>query len=168
MHPTKDGSPERSAQDLSSSSRRNRQIILYGACLAALLFLLKWLEIRLLIVNHSQEIFTGAVATIFTLLGIWLARKLSRPRIEKVTIEKEVLREAFVFDEAEAHRLGLTSREIDVLGLMAGGLSNQQISDKLFISLNTVKTHSKNLYEKLGVTRRTQAVFEGKKRNLIR
>jgi two-component system, NarL family, response regulator LiaR len=148
---------------------RHKQIILYGIALAGLLFLLKWLELRFLIINHSQQVFTGSIALIFTALGIWLALKLSRPRVEKIIVEREVKvhKAEFTFNQEEAERLNISKREVEVLALMSQGLSNQEIADKMFVSLNTVKTHSKNLFEKLDVVRRTQAVQKGKDLRLI-
>jgi two-component system, NarL family, response regulator LiaR len=148
---------------------RHKTLILYGAALAALLFLLKWLELRLIIINHSQQLFTGIIALIFTALGIWLALKLSRPRVREVIIEKQIPApgQSFIFNEAEAEKLGLSKRELEVLQLMSQGLSNQEIAEKMFVSINTVKTHSKNLFEKLEVSRRTQAIQQAKRRNLI-
>jgi ATP/maltotriose-dependent transcriptional regulator MalT len=130
---------------------------------------LKWLELRLIIINHSQQLFTGIIAVIFTALGIWLALKLSRPRVREVIVEKQVLTpdRPFVFNEAEAERLGLSKRELEVLQLMSEGHSNQEIAEKMFVSVNTVKTHSKNLFEKLDVSRRTQAIQKAQQRNLI-
>lgn len=70
---------------------RRKQAIIYGAALACLLFLLKWLQLRLVIIDHALEIYIGSIALIFTGLGIWIALKLSKPKVEKVTIEKEVI-----------------------------------------------------------------------------
>ena len=142
---------------------------MYGLFLASLIFLLKWLELRFVIIDHSQEIFTGAIALIFTGLGIWLALRLVRPRAEKIIVEKEVIIRSnnFVFNEQEAERRGLSKRELEVLQLMSEGLSNQEIADRLFVSGNTIKTHSRNLFEKLDVVRRTQAIQKGKELNLI-
>jgi LuxR family maltose regulon positive regulatory protein len=56
----------------------------------------------------------------------------------------------------------LTEREIEVLALVAEGLTNRQIASRLFLSLNTVKTHTGNIYGKLGVNRRTQAVAKAR------
>lgn len=61
----------------------------------------------------------------------------------------------------------LTERELEVLRLMADDLSNKEIAKKLFISVNTVKTHIKNIYEKLQVNRRIQAVQKAKENNLL-
>lgn len=149
---------------------KDRQLIIFGLALALLLFLLRWLEFRFIIIEHSIEIFTGAIAVIFTLLGIWLALKLVKPKVKTIVVEKEIHvqnRGEFVFNRDESERLGLSSREIEVLSAMSQGLSNQEIADRLFLSLNTVKTHSSRLFEKLDVKRRTQAVEKGKKLNII-
>ncbi len=152
-----------------TKSKQVLHFVLYGAFLALLIFLLKWLEFRFIIIDHSQEIFTGAIALIFTALGIWLALKLSKPRTEKVVIEKQIRVQAdnFVFNTDEADRRGLSKRELEVLQLMSEGLSNQEIADRLFVSGNTIKTHCRNLFEKLEVVRRTQAVQKGRDLNLI-
>ena len=145
-------------------------ILLYGISLAALLFLLKWLELRFVIYDYAFEIYIGAIAVIFTALGIWLARKLTSPKIKTVIIEKQVLinnSEGFVQDEKKAAELGLSKRELEVLELMAVGLSNEEIAERLFLSLNTIKTHSARVFEKMEVKRRTQAVEKGKRLRLI-
>ena len=147
--------------------KRNGQLLAYGAALALLLFLLNWLELRFVLVDHSFEIYIGAIALIFTALGIWLAAKLMRPKT--IVLEKEVrvpVKE-FILNEKELTRLGISRRELEVLELMAQGLSNQEIADKLFVSLNTIKTHSSSLFEKLEVKRRTQATEKAKRIGLI-
>lgn len=148
---------------------KRTQIATYGLSLALLIFLLKWLEFKFLIVNHSQKIFAGVIALMFTGVGIWLALKLARPRVEKVLIEKEIVirQNNFLFNDKEAARRGLSNRELQVLALMSQGMSNQEIADKLFVSANTIKTHSRNLFEKLNVARRTQAVQKARDLNLI-
>ena len=149
---------------------RNKAIIVYSISLAFLLFLLKWLELRFIIFDHSFEIYIGFIAIIFTALGIWLALKLSKPKIETVVVEKEVYvtrNENFVLDTSLVSQLELSKRELEILGLLAQGLSNQEIAAKLFVSLSTVKTHLQNLFEKLDVKRRTQAVEKAKRLNLI-
>jgi len=149
---------------------RHKATIVYSASLAFLLFLLKWLEVRFIIFDHSFEIYIGFIALIFTALGIWLALKLSKPKIETVVVEKEVYitRNAnFVLDKSLVSQLELSKRELEILGLLAQGLSNQEIAEKLFVSLSTVKTHIQNLFEKLDVKRRMQAVEKAKRLNLI-
>lgn len=152
-----------------NSLARNRSFIIYGISLAGLLLLLKWLEWRFIIINHSFEIYAGIIALMFTGLGIWLALKLSTPKTATIYIEKEVLvnTDEFILNEAELNRLGLSKRELEVLHLMAGGLSNQQIAERLFVSLNTIKTHTSKLFEKMEVQRRTQAVEKAKRLSLI-
>lgn len=144
--------------------------MLYGVSLAILLFLLRWLELRFVIFDHALEIYVGAIALIFTALGIWLALKLTKPKIERVVVEKEIFIEkprAFVFNEAEMNRLGISKRELEVLQLMADGLSNAEIAARLFVSLNTIKTHASNLFFKLDASRRTQAIEKAKSFCLI-
>jgi len=149
---------------------RNKATIIYSISLAFLLFLLKWLELRFIIFDHSFEIYIGFIAVIFTALGIWLALKLSKPKIETVVVEKEVYvnrNENFVLDTSLVSQLELSKRELEILGLLAQGHSNQEIAAKLFVSLSTVKTHNQNLFDKLDVKRRTQAVEKAKRLNLI-
>jgi len=144
-----------------------RDTILYGISLALSLFLLKWIELRFIIINHAFEIYAGIIALLFTALGIWLALKLNKPKIETKVIEKPVIVNDFSFNETAMTDLGLSKRELEVLQLMAEGLSNQEIAERLFVSLNTIKTHTSNLFEKLDVKRRTQAVEKAKRLCLI-
>jgi two-component system, NarL family, response regulator LiaR len=149
---------------------KNKTILLYGSSLAMLLFLLKWLELRYVIFDHALEVYIGAIAIIFTALGIWLALKLTKPKIHTVLVEKEVYVQntgSFVLNETEMARLGLSKRELEVLQLMAEGFSNGEIAARLFVSLNTVKTHASNLFIKLDVSRRTQAIEKAKRLSLI-
>lgn len=156
---------------------RNKSIILYSISLAALLFFLKWLELRLVIFDHSFELYIGFIALIFTALGIWLALKLSRPTIETVVVEKEVyvyrneLQHGqpvpFTLNTALIAQLELSKRELEILGLLAQGHSNQEIASTLFVSVSTVKTHLQNVFEKLEVKRRTQAAEKAKRLQLV-
>lgn len=150
--------------------RKYKTVWLYGASLALLLLLLKWLELKFVIYDHAFELYAGSIAVLFTGLGIWLSKKLSKPRIEQRIVEKTVFRDPslpFVVNEKEMARLGISQREREVLQLMAEGCSNQEIADRLFVSLNTVKTHAARLFEKLDVQRRTQAIERGKQAGLI-
>jgi|GEM_PF-249410 len=152
-----------------------RHIILYGCSLAVLLFLLKWLEFRFLVLDHALDIYIGVIAVMFTLLGIWLTRKLTRPKVETVIVEKEVIitqpaaapAAGFTLDKKTLDKSGISARELEVLELMASGLTNQEIADRLFVSQNTIKTHSANIFMKLDVKRRTQAVDAGRKLGII-
>lgn len=150
--------------------RKYRHTIIYGLALALLLFLLKWLQLRLVIIDHAFEIYIGIIALLFTGLGIWLALKLARPKVEKVVVEKPVYilqKDGFTRNEHAVGELNISRRELDVLELMAEGLTNQEIADRLYVSLNTVKTHSMNLFEKMDVARRTQAVAKARELAII-
>jgi len=149
---------------------RNKYYILYGISLALLLYLLKWLELRFIIFDHAFEIYIAAIAIIFTSLGIWLALKLTKPKLQTVIVEREIYINntgEFILNEPELAKLGLSKRELEVLQLMSEGFSNQEIAGRLFVSLNTIKTHSSRLFEKLDVKRRTQAIEKAKKLSLI-
>jgi len=156
--------------DFKNLFLKNKAIILYSISLAFLLFLLKWLELRFIIFDHSFEIYIGFIAIIFTGLGIWLALKLSKPKIKTVVVEKEVIvtrNENFELNTSMIAELDLSKRELEILGLLAQGLSNQEIAGKLFVSLSTVKTHLQNLFLKLDVKKRTQAIEKAKRLSLI-
>ena len=143
-------------------------VLLYGLVGGVLIAVLKTIEYRWLVVEHSIEIYGGIVAAIFAALGIWLGRKLTREK-ETVVI-REVLVPApaeFVRDQAKLESLGITPRELEILGLIAQGLSNKEIAERVFVSENTVKTHSSRVFDKLGARRRTQAVQLGKELRLI-
>ena len=144
-----------------------RIIIIYGLVLAVLVTLLKMLEYKYMVHDVSMELYMGIIATLFTAVGIWLGFKLIQRK--KETIIKEVLVPVndYVKDEAMVEKLGISVREYDVLEQMSQGLSNQEIADVLFISLNTVKTHAANLYMKLDVKRRTQAIQKAKELRII-
>jgi len=149
---------------------KNKATIIYSISLAFLLFLLKWLELRYVLINHAFEVYIGGIAVIFTALGIWLALKLSRPKIKTMVVEKEVYvtrNENFVLNTALVSELELSKRELEVLNLLAQGHSNQEIASKIFVSVSTVKTHIQNLFEKLDVKRRIQAIDKARSLNLI-
>lgn len=146
----------------------HRTTIIYGICLAVLLFLLKWLELRYIIFDHSLEVYIGSIAIIFTALGIWIALKLSKTKT--VIVEKEIYiqkNETFTPNEFLITSLELSPRELEILHLIATGKSNQEIANTLFVSLSTIKTHNQNIFEKLEVKRRTQAIEKAKRLQLI-
>jgi NarL family two-component system response regulator LiaR len=108
------------------------------------------------------------IAALFAGLGIWLGLTLTRKKPEVIIKEVEVPAGGpFVVDQARVSKLGITPRELEILGLIAGGLSNREIAARLFVSENTVKTHSSRVFDKLGAKRRTQAVQLGKEFGLI-
>jgi two-component system, NarL family, response regulator LiaR len=137
-----------------------KTILIYGVALAALTGILKFIEYRYFVRDLSLEFYLGVVAILFAGLGVWAGLRLTR---RKVVIASP----NFKLNEPELRRLGISKREYEVLELMAQGLSNQEIADKLFVSLNTVKTHSSNLFMKLDARRRTQAVRRAKEFGLL-
>lgn len=146
-------------------------IFLYGGALALLLFLLRMLELHFVIIDHAFEVYIGAIAIIFTGLGIWLALKLAKPKVKTVVVEREIYINnhtgEFILNEAALNDLNLSKREFEVLQLMAEGLSNQEIAARLFLSLHTIKTHAARLFEKMDVKRRTQAIEKAKRLQII-
>ena len=141
---------------------------MYGLIGGLLIAGLKLIEYRFLVVEHSVEIYGGIIALLFSIVGIWLGLKLTRTR-ETVVVREVPVRvsEPFVVNSARQEQLGITPRELEILAAIAEGLSTREIAEKLFVSENTVKTHSSRLFEKLNARRRTQAVQIGKKSGLI-
>lgn len=136
-----------------------RTIIIYGLALATLIFILEYFEYRYFVRDLSTEGFVFIIALMFAGLGLWVGRKLTSPKQGSSDFQK---------NEKARDYLGISERELEVLQLVANGLSNQQIADTIFVSINTVKTHLSRLYEKLEVSRRTQAVEKAKSLNLIK
>lgn len=151
-----------------------RHVLLFGLVGGLLIAALKWMEYRFLVIEHSFEIYGGLVAATFAGFGIWLGLKLTRKE-ERVVIQERVVTkevpvpasEPFLPDHDKREALGITPRELETLELIAQGLSNREIAAKLFVSENTVKTHSSRVFDKLGAKRRTQAVQLAKELRLI-
>lgn len=127
---------------------------------------LRLIEYRFLVIEHSIEIYGGLIALLFAGLGIWLGLKLTRKK-EIVVFKEVAVAATFSVNEKKLRELGLTPRELEILELIASGLSNREIAERLFVSENTVKTHSSRLFDKLSAKRRTQAVQIGKEMGLI-
>lgn len=138
------------------------QLVLFGSLLACLAIVLQIFEYRYSIGNLETSVYTSAIAILFTGLGIWLGYHLLKPRAtEKITIKEEQV------NQAKLKELNLNQREYEVLELIAKGYSNQQIADQLFLALPTVKTHLSNLYSKMEVQSRTQAIHKARSMKLI-
>jgi DNA-binding CsgD family transcriptional regulator len=145
-----------------------KHILIYGLLGGLLIVALKLVEYRYLVVEHSVEIYGGLIALLFAGVGIWLGLKITRKK--EVVVFKEVVVSAaasFVLNKGKLRELAVTPRELEILDLIANGMSNREIAEKLFVSENTVKTHSSRLFDKLGAKRRTQAVQLGKELGLI-
>ena len=137
-----------------------KTILLYGVAMAALTGVLKFIEYRFFVRDFSLEFYLGAVAVLFTAVGVWAGMRLTRRKVI-------VANPDFKVNESELQQIGISKREYEVLELMAQGLSNQEIADKLFVSLNTIKTHSSNIFMKLDARRRTQAIHRAKELGLL-
>ena len=156
---------------LGSAGRENwsvkKPVLLYGLLGGVLIALLKVIEYRYLVIEHSVEIYGGLIALVFVTLGIWLGLRLTG-RAKTIVVRETVPAPAtFVLNEEKVTSLGITKRELEILELIAAGLSNKEIAERVFVSENTVKTHSSSIFEKLGARRRTQAVQIGKEFRLI-
>lgn len=144
-----------------------KTIFLYGIALAVLLGLLKAVEYRFWVRDLSMEVYVAIVALFFSALGIWAGLRLTK--------RGSGIKDNFQFDSRSSFEVSpdllekykLSKREHEVLTLIAAGYSNQEIAEKLFVSLNTIKTHSSNLFIKLDVKRRTQAVQKAKELGLL-
>ena len=139
-----------------------RTVLIYGLAMAALIGLLKLIEYKYLVRDIPLEFYIGAVAVMFTGLGIWTGLRLTRPKIVKVEVSGPFKR-----DEDALEQTGISKREFEVLELIAAGLSNQEISERLFVSTSTVKTHVSNVLAKLDAGRRTEAIAKAKGLKLL-
>ena len=153
-----------------------KTVVIYGLLGGVLIAVLKLVEYRYLVIEHSLEIYGGIVALLFSALGIWLGLKLTRTRetvvVREVPVHVEVrvpvpTSGPFERNQARLDELGITPRELEILEAMAAGLSNREIAERLFVSENTVKTHAARLFDKLSARRRTQAVQRAKEAGLI-
>lgn len=139
-------------------------VISIGLCLGVLSALLQWGQYRFVIIDYTFEVYVLLLAMVFTGVGIWAGRQFIRRKVEvverQIIIEKEVPVPVVSATSREEImlRTGLSDRETEVLQLIIAGHSNQEIADRLFVSLSTIKTHVSNIFIKLEVTRRSQAI----------
>ena len=155
-----------------------RHVIIFGLVGGLLIATLQYTEYRFVIIEHSVELYGALVAILFATFGIWLGLRITRSReavketVRETVVVREVLVPAeapasFALDTAQQQALGITARELEILTLVARGLSNREIAAQLFVSENTVKTHCARAFDKLGAVRRTQAVLRGKELGLL-
>jgi two-component system, NarL family, response regulator LiaR len=158
-----------------------RHVLIFGLVGGLLIAILQYTEYRFVIIEHSVELYGALVAILFAAFGIWLGLRITRSRetIRETVVVKEVLVPAdapapfapntapFAPNLARQQTLGITARELEILNLVARGLSNREIATQLFVSENTVKTHCARAFDKLGAARRTQAVQRGKELGLL-
>jgi NarL family two-component system response regulator LiaR len=155
-----------------------RHVLIYGLIAGVLIAALNLIQYRYLVVEHSVEIYGGLIAAVFSAVGIWLGLRITarrQPTASDTISEPSFAQRAatsaqgqpFLPDEKRLENLRITPRELEILNLIAQGMSNREIADKLFVSENTVKTHSSRVFDKLGAKRRTQAVQLGKELGLL-
>jgi DNA-binding CsgD family transcriptional regulator len=143
-----------------------KTVLVYGILGGLLIVVLKLVEYRFLVIEHSLEIYGGIVALLFSALGIWLGLKLTRTR-ETVIVREVPVSGPFKRNDTQLAQLGITPRELEILEAIAAGLSSREMAERLFVSENTVKTHTARLFDKLSARRRTQAVQRAKEAGLI-
>jgi NarL family two-component system response regulator LiaR len=153
-----------------------RHVLIFGLVGGLLIATLQYTEYRFVVIEHSFELYGALVAILFATFGIWLGLRITRRReiVRETVVVKEVLvpteatnLKPFAPDPAQQQALGITTRELEILTLIARGLSNREIATQLFVSENTVKTHCARAFDKLGAARRTQAVQRGKELGLL-
>ena len=134
-----------------------KTILIYSLAISGAAFLLQWLDFQHAVRTMSTPVYVVIVALLFTALGIWVGQRLTG-RTAPGPFEKNL--QAIDY-------LGITDREYEVLELLAQGQSNKEIGESLFVSPNTIKTHLTHLYEKLEVSRRTQAIQKARALRII-
>jgi len=163
-----------------------RHVLIFGVVGGLLIATLQYTEYRFVVIEHSVELYSALVAVLFAAFGIWLGLRITRRReiIRETVVVREVLVPAESHEppvsnakpgapgdagrqQAQQQALGITARELEILTLVARGLSNREIATQLFVSENTVKTHCARAFDKLGAARRTQAVRRGKELGLL-
>ncbi len=153
-----------------------RHVLIFGLVGGLLIATLQYTEYRFVVIEHSVELYGALVAILFATLGIWLGLRITRRReiIRETVVVREVPVPApspaptpFAPDTARQQSLRITARELEILTLVARGLSNREIATQLFVSENTIKTHCARAFGKLGAARRTQAVQRGKELGLL-
>jgi hypothetical protein len=132
-----------------------RHVLVYGLIGGVLIVVLKLIEYRFLVIEHSIDIYGGLVAASFAGLGIWLGLRLTGKQRARIVVKEVAVpasapaEKMFVVDDTKREELGITRRELEILELIGQGLSNREIAEKLYVSENTVKTHSSRVFDKL-------------------
>lgn len=149
-----------------------KQVLIFGLVGGVLVTLLQWTEFHFIVLEHSVAIYGVLIAILFAGTGIWLGTRLFAPRerivdrIVEITVPAAAT-SSFAADDTVRERLGITAREMEILELVARGLSNREIGETLFVSENTVKTHCSRAFDKLGARRRTEAVQRSRELGLL-
>ena len=148
-----------------------RHVLIFGLVGGLLIATLQYTEYRFVVIEHSVELYGALVGVLFATFGIWLGLRITRrrERMRGEDLGPAAAKPAppFVPDTAQQQSLGISDRELEILTLIARGLSNREIATQLFVSENTVKTHCSRAFDKLGAARRTQAVQRCKELGLL-
>ena len=149
-----------------------RHVLIFGLVGGLLIVTLQYTQYRFVVIEHSVELYSALVAILFATFGIWLGQRITRKRpvlVGDVPASAQGAESAAAFspDRDRQQSLRITARELEILTLVARGLSNREIATQLFVSENTVKTHCSRAFDKLGAVRRTQAVQRGKELGLL-
>jgi NarL family two-component system response regulator LiaR len=146
-----------------------KTVLTYGVVVAILVASMHFVDFHFTMRSLSLEVYLGLIALVFALAGIWLGGQFLKPKVIGAEIPESAESEIFIEKSAAPNSWtqDLSPRELEVLALISQGLSNQEIADRLFLSLNTVKTHSSNIFLKLDVKRRTQAVSKAREMGIL-
>jgi DNA-binding CsgD family transcriptional regulator len=145
-----------------------KQVLIFGLVGGVLITLLQWTEFHFIVLEHSVAIYSVLIAILFAGAGIWFGTRLLAPRERIVEVPVHSIPGSDPpSHDAARERLGITPREMEVLQLVARGLSNREIGETLFVSENTVKTHCSRAFDKLGARRRTEAVKRSKELGIL-
>lgn len=136
-----------------------KHILLYATLLALGSLALQWLDVQRMARLYPQSVYDGLLAAGFLVLGLWIGARVLGRRAEAPPFDG---------NPKAVAELGISPREVTVLEELAAGLSNKEIARRLGVSPNTVKTHLARLYDKLGATRRTDAVRRARELGLLR
>jgi DNA-binding CsgD family transcriptional regulator len=157
---------------LSDKYFMKKTLLIYGLFLGLMSIVLKTTEYWFWVKLNAFDLYGGLIALIFLGAGIWLGIRFNEKKKEKETLygdKNSQITEGvpIPIDEKTLGELGISKREYEVLTLLGKGMSNQEIADALFISQNTVKTHTSRLFEKLEVRNRTHAILKSKELGII-
>lgn len=134
-----------------------RELFLFGIALGILMIILEVLKANSFRAQTPIEVVVGIVAISFLMVGLWIGVYYLKKNPPKPEVAKNIPNE----------KLGISAREMEVIELLAQGLSNKEIANELYVSQNTVKTHLSHIFSKLHAKRRTQAIQRARELNLI-
>ncbi len=139
-----------------------KYILMYALSFALLVICLQFLEYKLWTHAMNRDVYTSIIALLFLGLGIYLSSIVFKNKHQSTATELPLAEQII-----SAQHIDLSARELEVLQLMSKGCSNKEIAEKLFVSLNTIKTHTSNIYLKLEVGNRTQAIVKARELGVL-